>query len=109
LKEFTFFVVTAVGHCAFGVPPYGFYRVEFGSVRWECLEVQTLLSSAKVSYRLAAVNSGIVPDYSDVSSKVSEKMAEKGSNVAAENVLGMKTGVQANSLPFWADRKSGDN
>ena len=84
-------------------------QVEFGSVRWECLEVQTLLSSAKVSYRLAAVNSGIVPDYSDVSSKVSEKMAEKGSNVAAENVLGMKTGVQANSLPFWADRKSGDN
>jgi len=85
------------------VPPCGFYGIEFGSVGWQGLEVQTLISAAQISYWLAAVNTSVVPDDGDVPPEVTQKVAEKSGNVAAENILLMKTGVQTKPPPLWAD------
>ena len=85
------------------MPPCGFYGIEFGSVGWQGFEVQTSISAAKISYWLAAMNTGVVPDYSDVPPEVTQKVAEKSGNVAAENVFLMKTGVQTKPSPLRAD------
>lgn len=85
------------------MPPCGFYRIEFGSVGWQGLEVQALISAAQISYWLAAVNTSVIPDYGDVPPQVTQKVAEKSGNVAAENILLMKTGVQTKPSPLWAD------
>jgi len=85
------------------VPPCGFYGIEFWSVGWQGLEVQTSIPAAQIPYWLAAVNTGVVPDYGDVPPEVTQKVAEKSGNVAAENILLMKTGVQTKPSPLWAD------
>ena len=55
------------------------------------------------------MNTGIVPDDDDMPAKVTEKMAEKSSNIATDNICFEKAGVETKPSLFWADRQGRDN
>ena len=71
--------------------------------------MKAFIAAAQISYWLAAVNTSVVPDDDDVPPEVTQKVAEKIGNIAAENVLLMKTGVQTKPSALWADRQGGND
>lgn len=70
-------VRSSVGHRSFGLIPYSFVGVEFGSIRRQGFEPQSVGGPKKGTNRLPLMAASVVPDDGDRPSDMTEKVPEE--------------------------------
>jgi len=95
--EFVQIVGAAVGKGALRLGPDLFIRVELRSVRWKSLEVQARKPIRHLSHAIPLVDAGVVPEYDDFATKVTQEMTEEQAHLVVPDVLAVALEVQTDA------------
>ena len=98
-----------IGQSAFKRIPDEFVWIEFWSISWETITVQTGMLTDKFTDRGSFMRGAAVPEQYHVTTEVFEQMAEKPCNFGRFDVLvRMKPSIKRDAFPFWGDTESRD-
>ena len=95
--EFVQIVGAAVGKGALRLSPDLFIRVELRSIRWKSLEVQARKPIRHLSHAIPLVDAGVVPEYDDFATKVTQEMTEEQAHLVVPDVLAVALEVQTDA------------
>jgi hypothetical protein len=100
---------TAVGEVAFRQRPNALVGIEVGRVGGKVFDVQARVAAEELGERRAGVRGGVVQQNDDRTAEVAQQFLEKEDNFFLPDVVEEKQIVEAQTLPFGANRDSRDD
>jgi hypothetical protein len=98
-----------VGKRSFEIRPDEFVRIEFWSIGWKKMDMQSWMFREKTTHRACSVNQTSVPKQDHVAAQVPKEDREKLDHLPLSDVLlGMETCVEGEMPMLWRDRKCRD-
>lgn len=108
MSEFDNILRRAIGQGTLGLGPNEFVRVEFRSIGWEELNIQSPLLAQEVLDDEALVDGASIPKQHHRSPQVPEQIAQEFHDLHARDVGAVETEIESKPPPTGRDGESGD-
>ena len=107
--EMAIIMGNTIGQGAFEVGPDEFRRIEFGSVTWKAVDMQSRMTEKELLSRTALVRSAVIPEQYHRSAQMFEQMPEELGHLGRADVfVPIESGVEREFIAPGRNRERGD-